>query len=519
VLTDQVARADDPDATVLLRPRPDETTRTERPAERLFTRPVLAAVRPPPPPWTPARAAEAVQAPEAALPAVDLPLAAPPEPEPEFRAAAFEPTLPPEAAEAAEAENWPELPALAAGSPAVQEGPALGAERLSETPSAGPEPVVPAHAVHEPVFDPPSLPPDTPDRLAALPVLNDAAWPPAPAAGAISTPPARGSAPVSGPAPAFEPAAGPDAPRLPLARGAAPWRAAAIVLSLAVVALVLLLLWPRGEPPAARFTATGAPADLAVLADPENGSDTRIAFEMSRRFGAGATPPLRIVYYDELQAVRRSGTAEPWRVVMPLYREEVHFLVRAESPLRFIHQIEGRLINTGPLQGTRAFSARSIYEGVTGAPLPPSRADLLGRDEALPALLDGRIDVMVLVDAAPAAWFAGLPAETAGRLRHLTLAPAHPSTERVTRQYLRAPVEGGQTLGVMAFLIATGAPAADDDAALARIARALCDGLPALQRDGHPKWREVQPGLVLETGWPNAAAAQKALRSCARPNG
>src|SRR3954467_6205999 len=32
------------------------------------------------------------------------------------------------------------------------------------------------------------------------------------------------------------------------------------------------------------------------------------------------------------------------RVFMPLYREEIHFLVRKDSPLEFIHQIQGARI-------------------------------------------------------------------------------------------------------------------------------------------------------------------------------
>ena len=235
---------------------------------------------------------------------------------------------------------------------------------------------------------------------------------------------------------------------------------------------------------------------------------------MSRRIGPLAVPPLRIAYYDELQAVRRGGLAPPWQVVMPLYREEIHYLVRADSPMRFIHQIEGRRVNTGPVQGTRAFSARSSYELVVGAPLAPSKADLLSRDEALDALLAGRIDAMVVVEAAPAAWFAELPAETARRLRHLRLDPTHPSSQRAMRQYLRAPIDGGETLAVMAFLISTGS--GSDADAFARFGKGLCEALPALRRDGHPKWREIQPGLELETGWPNVAAAHEALNGCAR---
>lgn len=35
------------------------------------------------------------------------------------------------------------------------------------------------------------------------------------------------------------------------------------------------------------------------------------------------------------------------RVFMPLYREEIHFLMRRDSPLEFIHQIRGKRIMDG----------------------------------------------------------------------------------------------------------------------------------------------------------------------------
>ena len=73
---------------------------------------------------------------------------------------------------------------------------------------------------------------------------------------------------------------------------------------------------------------------------------------------------------------------------------------------------------------------------------------------------------------------------------------------------------GVPTLAVMAFLVA---PQLGDGAAAGRmenVVRALCVQLPALQRSGHPKWREVQPGLQLNVGWPVAGFAADAWRRC-----
>ena len=40
----------------------------------------------------------------------------------------------------------------------------------------------------------------------------------------------------------------------------------------------------------------------------------------------------------------------PLRVIMPLYNEEIYFIVRADSPLNYVHEIKDAKINVGPLR-------------------------------------------------------------------------------------------------------------------------------------------------------------------------
>jgi hypothetical protein len=67
----------------------------------------------------------------------------------------------------------------------------------------------------------------------------------------------------------------------------------------------------------------------------------------------------------------------------------------------------------------------------------------------------------------------------------------------------------------MSFLVASGEGEADVER-LTAMAQALCRDLPRLRKQGHPKWRELQPEAQLDTGWPVVQPFQSTLSRCAR---
>lgn len=299
---------------------------------------------------------------------------------------------------------------------------------------------------------------------------------------------------------------------------------------------------PATMPPSPTVAAVPTPPPaLELLTDAHDSTEALIAAELARvmspagtRVGvqpirglldglsapAGGPTRLAIAHYDALQDARQGNAAERLQVVMPLYTEELHFIVRADSPLRFIHQIEGRRINIGPAQSGGALTAATLYERMFGQPMPRAPGSLLGPDAALAQLLAGDIDVMVVVEAQPSAWLAGLPPQTASSLKLLALDRNSGASRKALRSFLPASVRAGgadtPSLAVMSFLVAAdsrGDTAADER--IAGFARSLCDSLPQLRRDGHPKWRDVQPALKVDVGWPYAASAEAAWRACA----
>ncbi|MFN6998383.1 MAG: TAXI family TRAP transporter solute-binding subunit, partial [Aquincola tertiaricarbonis] len=247
---------------------------------------------------------------------------------------------------------------------------------------------------------------------------------------------------------------------------------------------------PAVTPPAPAPAALAPP--LEVLADADASTDQRMAAELGRALAAeGLAPgaaPLAIVRYDALQIAPAA-----WRVVAPLHLQPVLALVRADSPLRNLQALRGQRINTGLLDGARAQSSLVLYRRLFGEELPLSAVTSLGRDAAMVALAQGKLDAVLLMDGQPSAWLASLPSGTAAGLRLLPLDSASDAGRRALKTYLptEAALPGGgapvPTLGVMSYLVATDAAASPE--ALAAVARGLCARLPQLQREGHAKWR------------------------------
>ena len=242
-------------------------------------------------------------------------------------------------------------------------------------------------------------------------------------------------------------------------------------------------------------------------------------------------PQLIIARRNVIEAARKSNveamTTQAARMLMPLFTEELYFIVRVDSPMAYVHQIENKRINIGASNGARAGTARSVYQAMFGKAIPAAAAGALDVRHALDALTrDGSIDAIVLVAAHPAAFLTGMSQPMRQRIKLLKLDAGNPAERRAMRTYLSAtlredanrvlPYQNIQTLAVTSFLLAS--PPADPAAAerLEAFANSLCRSLPALKRAGDPHWREVGTGSALNIDWPDAGAAAVSLRTCGK---
>ena len=278
------------------------------------------------------------------------------------------------------------------------------------------------------------------------------------------------------------------------------------------------------------------PAPLAELVNAVSNAAVKAA-PVTTLAPVSSPAPASIVRYDALQATALRGGSMPISVIAPLYTEELYVVARADSSLRFIHQLQGKRINIGPANSARALTALELYERMFGRPLPQARRDSLDAASALQRLAASRptFDAIVLPQPEPSSLWNSLAPETRSALRLLRLDPRHPASQRALQEFLPAtlhehlhetlqesapspaaatPVQTIPTLAAMTFLVANGTPDAAQREAIVSLARALCEALPALKRSGHPKWREVRAGQQFETPWLPETAAASAWSRC-----
>lgn len=216
----------------------------------------------------------------------------------------------------------------------------------------------------------------------------------------------------------------------------------------------------------------------------------------------------------------------PVRVILPLYEEEIYFIARSDSAYMAVHDIRDARINVGPLKSGTALSATTLYRLLFDAPIPDDKVSFLGHEDALVKLItDQTVDVVVLVAAQPARLLANMKPEARRFIKLLKFDAAHPSSAAALRIYGAATVrvasypnllaEDMPGLAARIYLVAYGHRRGEDDAQLARFARAWCQNLPRLKAEGHPKWREIELALPdLKPGWHYAKPAARELARC-----
>jgi uncharacterized protein len=234
------------------------------------------------------------------------------------------------------------------------------------------------------------------------------------------------------------------------------------------------------------------------------------------------------------------------RVFMPLYREEIHFLVNKDSPLEFIHQIRGKRIWMDAEKSGTYLTALNIYSkmfnerpNVIGPFINPT---VTGDDEgtktrrsALMVLSDPdfyasfpKIDVLVLVGGQPLKL---LEASVPPNLKLLRFDPAHSTSAKLLQDYRKADIQkssypllniadaGLPSLAVDSYLITANFKSEDRNKFITTFADQFCQRFPDLQSKGHPKWKSLswKPGLPLPklaVGWQYSTRVKDRLSQC-----
>jgi TRAP transporter TAXI family solute receptor len=278
----------------------------------------------------------------------------------------------------------------------------------------------------------------------------------------------------------------------------------------------------------ARFVAPQASIQLEAL--PSKGSADNVS-----RLRYDTDVKLAIVQSDVYQAFldyAARGNAEaadlikPLRVVLPLYDEEIYFVVRADSPLQYVHEIKGAKINIGPLQSGTAMSTTTIYKLMFNESIPDGNVSTFTNEEALIKLsTDKSVDVVAIIAGQPAKLLAEMKPEAKQLVRLLKVDPDNAATKAALQTYVPATIRSASYpnwldqdvngLAVKAYLVTYNYTYRVTVDHLAAFARSMCQNFGVLQTEGHPKWRDVKLQLPpLGRGWSYYAPMERVLRNC-----
>lgn len=215
----------------------------------------------------------------------------------------------------------------------------------------------------------------------------------------------------------------------------------------------------------------------------------------------------------------------PLRVVLPLYKEEVHLLVRADSDMEYFHDIKGKRIALGSATGGSAMTGIALYNYMFSEDISPQSAYFSSFDEALRAVaIDKTADVWIMVVGQPATKFAQLGAEAKQYLKLLQYDEGNEQDQRILQgPYYQATVnkesykwleQDVPTIAVKAFLITQKYTKSWTKRKIQDFTRSLCRNFGVLQTKAHPKWKEVKLEFSqLPGGWEYSEDVKKAFET------
>jgi uncharacterized protein len=278
----------------------------------------------------------------------------------------------------------------------------------------------------------------------------------------------------------------------------------------------------------ARFVATAAGIDLEVLASVGPAESMQRLLDVPGVKLALLQSDTAFAYADA--ARRGNGDAArllaPIRVIAPLYREPIYFIARSDSPLGSVHDIRNARINVGPLKSGTGLTATTLYRLLFDAPIPDDRVTFLDHEDALVRLIsDQTVDVVMMVAEQPARLLANMKPEARRFIKLLKFDATNATAASALRVYDATTVRAASypnlladdmpALAATVYLVTYGPRRDEDDARLARFAKAWCKQLPRMQSEGSPQWREVELAPAeLKPEWHYARTAVQETTRC-----
>ncbi len=278
----------------------------------------------------------------------------------------------------------------------------------------------------------------------------------------------------------------------------------------------------------ATYVAPDAKIELDAL--PSAGSSENV-FRL--RYEAGVK--LALVQSDVYQAFLDQAAAgnkdagniiRPLRVILPLYNEEIYFVVRADSPLNYVHEIKDARINACPNGSGTALTTLTLFQAMFHTALPKTTTTFLPNEEGLVKLTGDRsVDVVVIVGGQPMKLLADMKPEAKQLVKLLKFDASNPTSRDALKTYFAATIRADSYpnlltedlpgVAVKAFLVTYDFNLPQTVQYLTRFAKSMCQNFPTLREKGHPKWKDVVLALPeLGEGWSYYQPTSKQIRAC-----
>lgn len=216
---------------------------------------------------------------------------------------------------------------------------------------------------------------------------------------------------------------------------------------------------------------------------------------------------------------------DPLRVVLPLYNEEVHIIVRADSAIKSYADLKGKVIALGKRGGGSAMTGLALYELLFGEEMPSRSAYFTDSfDDSLKAVVDRKADAWVMVVGQPTQKFVDM-GKYAGQVIKLLSFDEKNFVDRkvLNGPYYKANIHSNSypwldndvsTIAVKAFLISQKYRKKDTKKNIENFTKSLCRNFDTLQRSSHDKWKQVQLAHTeLPGGWKYSDDVLNAFRS------
>ena len=205
--------------------------------------------------------------------------------------------------------------------------------------------------------------------------------------------------------------------------------------------------------------------------------------------------------FAQKDALDTITSAEPlakqvYKVVSPLYKEEISILVNKSSNIRTLADLNGKKV-AGGTPGSGAWFTSTAIRNALG--LKWTQIDK-SREESILMVLTGEVDAMIAVGGAPNRLFQELGKSMSERIALLPITSPqldkiYATTKIPARTYLWQDEEV-VTKSTQSILVA----AADvPDSAIKELQTCLARNLSSIRKFGHPKWQEITMSLPAQS--------------------